>query len=187
MNNYIIIGTTTTSLSTQYCNYFLFSMSLSHLFVTFILALISLSATSSPSSLSFKKKTKNDQHVLREQHLAINNNWAVLICTSKYFFNYRHLSNVLAMYRVVKDAGIPDSQIILMNALPVQCDSRNRYPGHMYDTDEDVPYMKGELYMTQNSHAMNNISHTLTKKLSSVRRPRSLCDGGVEVDYAVSQ
>jgi hypothetical protein len=103
-----------------------------------------------------------------------SNNWAVLVCTSKYFFNYRHLSNVLAVYRVIKQSGIPDSQIILMNALDVQCDSRNRYPGHMYDTDEAVPFMQGDLYATHQTK-----DHTRTV-------PASLCDENLEMDYTVS-
>ena len=103
-----------------------------------------------------------------------SNNWAVLICTSKYFFNYRHLSNVLAMYRVIKQSGIPDSQIILMNALDVQCDSRNRYPGHVYDTDQPIPYMRGPLYDMENTAAS-----------SRPAVPPSLCDDGLEVDYTV--
>jgi GPI-anchor transamidase subunit K len=36
------------------------------------------------------------------------NNWAVLVGTSRFWFNYRHLANVLAMYRTVKRLGIPN-------------------------------------------------------------------------------
>lgn len=104
-----------------------------------------------------------------------NNNWAVLICTSKYFFNYRHLSNVLAMYKVIKESGVPDSQIILMNALDVQCDSRNRYPGRIYDTDKAIPYMQGPLYSRH--------SPVETDQVDNI--PEGLCDGTTEVDYTV--
>jgi glycosylphosphatidylinositol transamidase (GPIT) subunit GPI8 len=26
------------------------------------------------------------------------NNWAVLVCTSRYWFNYRHMANTLSLY-----------------------------------------------------------------------------------------
>ena len=36
------------------------------------------------------------------------NNWAVLVDTSIFWFNYRHVANVLSIYRSVKRLGIPD-------------------------------------------------------------------------------
>jgi hypothetical protein len=48
-----------------------------------------------------------------EEHTS---NWAVLVCASRYWFNYRHIANTLSMYRTVKRLGIPDSNIILMLA-----------------------------------------------------------------------
>ncbi|MEQ2190244.1 hypothetical protein ILYODFUR_010294, partial [Ilyodon furcidens] len=36
------------------------------------------------------------------------NNWAVLVCTSRFWFNYRHVANSLSVYRSVKRLGIPD-------------------------------------------------------------------------------
>ncbi|PKI41346.1 hypothetical protein CRG98_038232 [Punica granatum] len=27
------------------------------------------------------------------------NNWAVLVCTSRFWFNYRHMANTLSLYR----------------------------------------------------------------------------------------
>ncbi|KJH46805.1 LSM domain protein [Dictyocaulus viviparus] len=58
------------------------------------------------------------------------NNWAVLVCTSRFWFNYRHVSNVLALYHTVKRLGIPDSNIILMLAEDIPCNPRNPRPGH---------------------------------------------------------
>ncbi|KAH8926725.1 hypothetical protein BT69DRAFT_1317412 [Atractiella rhizophila] len=60
------------------------------------------------------------------------NNWAVLVSTSRFWFNYRHMSNTLAMYRTVKRLGIPDSQIILMLPDEVACNPRNTYTGSVY-------------------------------------------------------
>ncbi|KAF9478962.1 hypothetical protein BDN70DRAFT_879362 [Pholiota conissans] len=60
------------------------------------------------------------------------NNWAVLVCSSRYWFNYRHMANALGMYRTVKRLGIPDSNIILMLADDASCNSRNKVPGSVY-------------------------------------------------------
>ena len=68
--------------------------------------------------------------------LGHSNNWAVLVCTSRYWFNYRHVSNTLSMYYIIRKMGIPDSQIILMNAMDSSCDARNPYPGKMFNTLE---------------------------------------------------
>ncbi|KAF8333304.1 peptidase C13 family-domain-containing protein [Amanita rubescens] len=60
------------------------------------------------------------------------NNWAVLVCSSRYWFNYRHMANALGMYRTVKRLGIPDSNIILMLADDASCNARNKFPGSVY-------------------------------------------------------
>ncbi|KAF5356891.1 hypothetical protein D9756_006422 [Leucocoprinus leucothites] len=60
------------------------------------------------------------------------NNWAVLVCASRYWFNYRHMANALGMYRTVKRLGIPDSNIILMLADDASCNLRNKFPGSVY-------------------------------------------------------
>jgi glycosylphosphatidylinositol transamidase (GPIT) subunit GPI8 len=36
------------------------------------------------------------------------------VCTSRFWFNYRHIANTLSIYRTVKRLGIPDSNIILV-------------------------------------------------------------------------
>ncbi|KAI8834836.1 peptidase C13 family-domain-containing protein, partial [Chytriomyces cf. hyalinus JEL632] len=61
------------------------------------------------------------------------NNWAVLVCTSRFWFNYRHIANTLSMYRTVKRLGIPDSNIILMLADDVACNPRNHFPATVYN------------------------------------------------------
>ncbi|KAF9051757.1 peptidase C13 family-domain-containing protein [Panaeolus papilionaceus] len=97
-----------------------------------------------------------DKHVVEdffERHESTTsshtNNWAVLVCSSRYWFNYRHMSNALGMlvflifvsfidpmvcnrYRTVKRLGIPDSNIILMLADDASCNQRNKFPGSVY-------------------------------------------------------
>lgn len=62
-----------------------------------------------------------------------SNNWAVLVDTSRFWFNYRHVANVLSIYRSVKRLGIPDSQIILMMADDMACNPRNPRPATVFN------------------------------------------------------
>ena len=76
------------------------------------------------------------------------------MCTSRSWFNYRHVANTLSMYRSVKRLGIPDSNIILMLADDMvrapflsprsapaalshthtqACNPRNTYPGVVFN------------------------------------------------------
>ncbi|XP_013163170.1 PREDICTED: putative GPI-anchor transamidase [Papilio xuthus] len=61
------------------------------------------------------------------------NNWAVLVDTSRFWFNYRHVANVLSIYRSVKRLGIPDSQIILMISDDMACNPRNPRPATIFN------------------------------------------------------
>lgn len=60
-------------------------------------------------------------------------NWAVLVSTSRFWFNYRHLANTLSLYRTVKRLGIPDNQIILMLPDDMACNPRNTFPGSVFN------------------------------------------------------
>lgn len=62
-----------------------------------------------------------------------SNNWAVIVSTSRYWFNYRHIANALSLYQTVKSLGIPDSQIILMLPDDMACNPRNSYPGQIFN------------------------------------------------------
>ncbi|KAI1730219.1 peptidase c13 family domain-containing protein [Ditylenchus destructor] len=61
------------------------------------------------------------------------NNWAVLVCSSRFWFNYRHVANVLSIYRSIKRLGIPDSNIIVMLADQIPCNARNPDPATIYN------------------------------------------------------
>ncbi|XP_053549312.1 GPI-anchor transamidase [Bombina bombina] len=69
------------------------------------------------------------EHFFRSGH---TNNWAVLVCTSRFWFNYRHVANTLSVYRSVKRLGIPDSHIVLMLADDMACNARNPKPATVY-------------------------------------------------------
>ncbi|KAI0773063.1 peptidase C13 family-domain-containing protein, partial [Trametes elegans] len=72
------------------------------------------------------------------------NNWAVLVCSSRYWFNYRHMANALGMYRTVKRLGIPDSNIILMLADDAACNPRNKFPGCVYSSSAKTLDLYGD-------------------------------------------
>jgi len=72
------------------------------------------------------------------------NNWAVLVDTSRFWFNYRHVANVLGIYRTVKRLGIPDSQIILMLADDMACNPRNVYAGHIFNNENHKLNLYGD-------------------------------------------
>lgn len=104
-----------------------------------------------------------------------SNNWAVLVDTSRFWFNYRHVANVLSIYRSVKRLGIPDSQIILMIADDMACNPRNPRPAtvfnnikqhiNVYGDDVEVDYRGYEV-------TVENFVRLLTGRLAQ-ETPRS--------------
>jgi len=85
--------------------------------------------------------TQNTESLSRGNHTS---NWAVLVDTSRFWFNYRHVANVLSIYRTVKKLGIPDSHIILMLADDMACNPRNVYPGHIFNNENKKLNLYGE-------------------------------------------
>ncbi|KAM6948917.1 GPI-anchor transamidase [Aplochiton taeniatus] len=109
------------------------------------------------------------------------NNWAVLVCTSRFWFNYRHVANTLSVYRSVKRLGIPDSHIVLMLADDMACNHRNPKPAtvfshknmelNVYGDDVEVDYRGYEV-------TVENFLRVLTGRLppSTPRSKRVLSD-----------
>uniref|UniRef100_A0A7E4ZXV6 GPI-anchor transamidase n=1 Tax=Panagrellus redivivus TaxID=6233 RepID=A0A7E4ZXV6_PANRE len=111
------------------------------------------------------------------------NNWAVLVCTSRFWFNYRHVANVLSLYHSIKRLGIPDSNIILMLADNIPCNARNPRPGqinnlpgkatsqNLYGLDVEVDYRGYEV-------TVDNFIRVLTGRLpeGTPRNKRLLSD-----------
>eukprot|EP00112_Aurelia_sp_Birch-Aquarium-sp1_P021760 Seg593.18 transcript_id=Seg593.18/GoldUCD/mRNA.D3Y31 product="GPI-anchor transamidase" protein_id=Seg593.18/GoldUCD/D3Y31 len=106
------------------------------------------------------------------------NNWAVLVSTSRFWFNYRHIANTLSVYRSIKRLGIPDSHIILMLADDVACSPRNPRPAtvfnnrnqniNVYGDDVEVDYRGYEV-------TVENFIRLLTGRLAeSVPRSKRL-------------
>ncbi|XP_045461217.1 putative GPI-anchor transamidase [Harmonia axyridis] len=114
------------------------------------------------------------------------NNWAVLVDTSRFWFNYRHVANVLSIYRSVKRLGIPDSQIILMIADDMPCNPRNPRPAtvfnnanqhiNVYGDDVEVDYRGYEV-------TVENFVRLLTGRLppGTPRSKQLLTDEGSNI------
>jgi glycosylphosphatidylinositol transamidase (GPIT) subunit GPI8 len=62
------------------------------------------------------------------------NNWAVLVATSKFWFNYRHNANILSIYHTMKSLGVPDSQILVMLGDEMACNPRNSVPATIFNS-----------------------------------------------------
>lgn len=96
------------------------------------------------------------------------NNWAILVDTSKYWFNFRHIANVLSVYELVKSLGIPDDQIILMLADDVACNGRNPlqasvfnhydHKDNVYGQDVEVDYRGSEITVEAFIRLLTSIS-----------------------------
>lgn len=139
--------------------------------------------------LYLMQSTAADHEVSASQFLkgkTHTNNWAVLVDTSRFWFNYRHVANVLSMYRSVKRLGIPDSQIILMVADDMACNPRNPRPAtvfnnaqqhiNVYGEDVEVDYRGYEV-------TVENFVRLLTGRLapSTPRSKRLLTDDGSNI------
>ncbi|KAH7832547.1 putative GPI-anchor transamidase subunit K [Monocercomonoides exilis] len=61
-----------------------------------------------------------------------NDNWAVIVDASNFFFNYRHEANALSLYHELRENGFPDDHIILMISEDFSGNVRNQIPGTIY-------------------------------------------------------
>lgn len=103
------------------------------------------------------------------------------MCTSRFWFNYRHVANTLSVYRSVKRLGIPDSHIVLMLADDMACNARNPKPAtvfshknmelNVYGDDVEVDYRSYEV-------TVENFLRVLTGRVppSTPRSKRLLSD-----------
>src|SRR4051812_41223038 len=71
-------------------------------------------------------------HVTTATNDHARNTFAVIVSTSRYWHNYRHASNAMLLYRIMRDAGVPDDNIVLLMAEQYACDARNVYRGHSF-------------------------------------------------------
>lgn len=106
------------------------------------------------------------------------NNWAVLVCTSTFWFNYRHIANVLSIYHIIRRLGISDDRIILMLGEDIACNARNVFPAtvfnhidreqNVYDSDVQVDYRGADV-------TVNTVLRLLTSTVQQFPAALSLC------------
>eukprot|EP00756_Hemistasia_phaeocysticola_P053652 Hpha_TRINITY_DN29608_c0_g1::TRINITY_DN29608_c0_g1_i1::g.165192::m.165192/K05290/PIGK; phosphatidylinositol glycan, class K len=73
------------------------------------------------------------------------NNWAVIVDTSRFWSNYRHVANALTMYHLVRKLGLPDSNIVLMLGDDVPCNPRNVLPGTVFHNRDHAVNLYGDV------------------------------------------
>ena len=118
------------------------------------------------------------------------NNWAILVDTSRFWFNYRHVANALSIYRSVKRLGkldcchsfmadvhplsflgIPDSNIILMLADDMACNPRNPRPAEIFNNaDEQINVYGDDVEVDYRGYdvTVENFVRILTNRLPEV-------------------
>lgn len=64
-------------------------------------------------------------------------NYAVVVSSSRYWFNYRHTANALSVYQLLKRNGFHDDDITLMIADEWAVNPRNPAKNHIYNTAMD--------------------------------------------------
>jgi len=104
------------------------------------------------------------------------NNWAVIVSTSRYWFNYRHSANALSFYRSVKRLGIPDSQILLFLADDHACNARNMFrPSIFSESSHDIDLYPRDIEVDYRGTDVNvqSFLRLLTGRHPSEATPRS--------------
>jgi len=69
---------------------------------------------------------------IRDEAIDAGNIYAIIVSSSRYWFNYRHAINALGMYEIYRQNGIPDENIILMIADEYAVNARNPYKNRMH-------------------------------------------------------
>lgn len=75
-------------------------------------------------------------------------NYAIILDSSRYWFNYRHAANALTIYQLLKSNGFPDDHIILMIADEYAVNARNVIKNEirsdgvntLFDSDTEIDY-----------------------------------------------
>jgi hypothetical protein len=65
--------------------------------------------------------------------------YGIIVSSSRFWFNYRHSSNVYAVYDAMRRLGTPDDRILLYLAHDHACDARNSYTAQQFNSDNDDP------------------------------------------------
>lgn len=64
----------------------------------------------------------------------LDDRWALVVATSTTWSNYRHQSDALEFYQLLKSMGYDDDHIILIMEDDIASNEKNPYPGYIYST-----------------------------------------------------
>jgi GPI-anchor transamidase subunit K len=67
--------------------------------------------------------------------------YALIVSGSRFWFNYRHTANALAVYNIVKESGVPDNRILLGLSEDHSSRLNNRYFGTVFASDNESPML----------------------------------------------
>lgn len=96
--------------------------------------------------------------------------WAFIVSSSKYWYNYRHESNALQVYRLLRDVGkIPDSRIQLFLTDTFACDPRNAKKGSIF-AHSDHQYNLSPHSTRINSFGCQSSVNSLLESLLGINR-----------------
>jgi len=107
----------------------------------------------------------------QQQHQQHTSNHAVILSSSRYWFNYRHTANALSLYQMLRaDGGFDDDHIVLMIADEYGVNPRNPVKNRIYNTARDT---SAQLQQQPHQHSHHH---------SFYDRPPLLLDD-TELDY----
>ena len=133
--------------------------------LSFIGATAALAGTAAATTSSAAAAATSEQDVDLID-IDVNNIHAVLVSSSRYWFNYRHFVNTLSIYTILKENGIPDDNIVLMLADEIPSNSRNPNKNGMYSkgiTGHSLYNVSGttEIDYRGNDVTVENLFHIL--------------------------
>ena len=89
------------------------------------------------------------------------------MCTSRFWFNYRHVANTVSVYHTVRRLGIPDSNIVLMLADDMPCNARNPFPAGVYNSkDHELNLCEGGVEVDYKSCSLERVPFAEQKKVA---------------------
>ncbi len=98
----------------------------------------------------------------------LEDKWAVLICGSNGWKNYRHEADVLNIYHLLKSQNFPDNHIIFLMADDIAQNKNNKTPGIIKNNiNGENLYQNFELDYRIDSITINDINNILLGKKSS--------------------
>lgn len=112
-----------------------------------IMSLVSTETVESISKWSSLSHYKNNYQEFNEdihiQYGPMKDRWAVLVCSSGGWLNYRHVADVLGVYQMLKVRNYDDDHIILVMTDDLSQNARNTYPGEIRSTWDGNNLLEG--------------------------------------------